>query len=81
MRPKCEQSGSFQMNTMMRVSRAEADAEAENKIEFKSSRPMFFSNKNKNKNEGPGVSADVHEKQNYDFSKFQTSSASTRRPR
>jgi len=42
---------------------------------------MFFSSKNKNKNDGPGVNADIHEKQNYDFSKFQTSSTTTRRPR
>lgn len=81
MRPKCEQSGSFTMNTAIRAPRQEGGAEAEKRIEFKSSRPMFFSSKNKNKNDGPGVNADIHEKQNYDFSKFQTSSTTTRRPR
>lgn len=32
-------------------------------------------------NTGPGAPTDIHEKQNYDFSKFQTSAASVRRPR
>ena len=32
-------------------------------------------------NQGPGLNADIHEKQTYDFSKFQMSSASVRRPR
>ena len=34
-----------------------------------------------NANSGPGLNTDIHEKQTYDFSKFQMSSASVRRPR
>jgi hypothetical protein len=83
-RPKCEQSGSFQMAQPSGFAPRQQEADKAKNIAFGGMPTFTRSSKPKAAvmaNQGPGLNADIHEKQTYDFSKFQMSSASVRRPR